>query len=925
MKRLSLVFAFLVAWPLAAQEPPVAPAKPEEKAAPAETPVFTVGVDVVAVDVNVVDDRGNPYRGLGPEDFKVTVDGRPRRLVTVEYVDLSPDARQDRLRTPPPKELEYSTNEGFVSGRLVVVVIDRNNIRMGQGRQALASLGKLLDALDPNDRVAVIGIPGPSPNVDFTTDHAKVLKAAMSMPGHARFFSARLGLAEAQAVLERDSFRRTEVLDRECQGLTGPDLLICIRGVEMEAQDLMTEYRQQSSASLHALRGLLDGLKKVEGPKTMVLVAEGLGTDDPRRENASDIRDIAVAASASGTSIYILQLQPSTVDVTQQRIVMSESEDRNVHRSGLDTLAGMSRGTVFRVAAGAEYAFERIGRELSGYYLLGFEPEEGDRDGKGHGLKVQVARRNVSVRLRDRVVIPLPDSGRADEEALSASLRSPFLATDLVVRVATYAMPDRAGKRVRVLSTAEVSEARGGVTLGYLLEDKKGKVVSSGVQRAPDSPRGVLTIVSTMLVDPGTYTLRLAARDRSGRRGSVVHAVKAALVSAGGLEMSDLMLGGLSAETGFRPSPRSLAENGRLTAHIELQGKEAERVKKAGISLEIAEMEGGPALVSVPMPSVEDAGQRAAQVTLGLSILPPGDYVARATVSVDGKKVGGLTRPFRLPPLARSAPSASGGERKGLAGAVPRFELRRTLAPEVVSHFLDRLLVLTHGPLSPEVKAAIDEAKAGGLLKISDKLGGSGREDARIAFLRGLGLLARNEIDGASAQFRTALRLESGLFPVAFYLGATYAASGDDRQAVGAWQTALITETGAPVLYDLLSEALLRLEEGEQALDISREGVAAFPKDEELKRQFGIACAMTGRDPEALDALGPYVESHPTDAGALFVLLRVLFEGFAGDGKGQGGLDRTRLVQYARAYVDTQGPNREIVAHWLKYLERQPH
>jgi tetratricopeptide (TPR) repeat protein len=291
---------------------------------------------------------------------------------------------------------------------------------------------------------------------------------------------------------------------------------------------------------------------------------------------------------------------------------------------------------------------------------------------------------------------------------------------------------------------------------------------------------------------------------------------------------------------------------------------------------------------------------------------------------VDGKKVGGLSRPFRLPPVARAAPSGGSGARIGLAGAAPRFDLRRALAPDVVGHFLDRLLVLTRGPLSPEVKAAIEEAKTGGVAKLQDKLGAAGREDARIAFLRGLSLLARNDIDGASAQLRSALKLESGLFPVAFYLGATYAASGDDRQAVGAWQTALITETGAVALYDLLAEALLRLDEGEQALDIAREGLAAFPADEELQRQFGIACAMTGRDPEALEALGPYVERHPEDGGALFVLLRVLFEGFADDGRGPGGLDRTRLVRYARAYVDTQGPNREIVAHWLKYLERQP-
>jgi tetratricopeptide (TPR) repeat protein len=144
-----------------------------------------------------------------------------------------------------------------------------------------------------------------------------------------------------------------------------------------------------------------------------------------------------------------------------------------------------------------------------------------------------------------------------------------------------------------------------------------------------------------------------------------------------------------------------------------------------------------------------------------------------------------------------------------------------------------------------------------------------------------------------------------------------------NRQAAGAWQAALITETGSPVLYCLLGDALLRLEEGERAVDIAKEASASWPEDPELRRRLGIAYAMTGRDTEALDALAPYVESHPTDAGALFVMLRVLFEHFAAGGKGEGRLDRSRLVQYARAYASTQGPNREIVAHWLRYLERE--
>ena len=254
----------------------------------------------------------------------------------------------------------------------------------------------------------------------------------------------------------------------------------------------------------------------------MVLVAEGLGTDDPRRGNiVGHPRHRGGGGDVRHVSIYILQLEPSPVDVTQQRIVMSEAEDRHAHRGGLDTLAGMSRGTVFRVAAGAEYAFERIGRELSGYYLLGFEPEEGDRDGKGHGLKVQVARRNVSVRLRDRVVIPLPDSGRARRGGAQRLAAQPLprhrprgAGRDL-----RHARQRR--RKVRVLTAAEVGEARGGVTVGFVLEDKKGKVVGERrAARCATAPQELVTIASTVVVDPGVYTLRLAARDRRAGGGA---------------------------------------------------------------------------------------------------------------------------------------------------------------------------------------------------------------------------------------------------------------------------------------------------------------------------------------------------------------------------------------------------------------------
>ena len=43
-----------------------------------------------------------------------------------------------------------------------------------------------------------------------------------------------------------------------------------------------------------------------------------------------------------------------------------------------------------RSIGNADNAFARLALELSGYYLLGFEPESVDRDGKPHRIKVTV-------------------------------------------------------------------------------------------------------------------------------------------------------------------------------------------------------------------------------------------------------------------------------------------------------------------------------------------------------------------------------------------------------------------------------------------------------------------------------------------------------------------------------------------------------
>ncbi|HEX9190146.1 MAG TPA: hypothetical protein VGB87_23920, partial [Vicinamibacteria bacterium] len=241
------------------------------QAPPAETaqpPVFAVGVDVVAVDASVVDADGRPVRGLGPEDFRVEVDGRPRRLVSVEYV-----GRELEPETPPaPRAPHFSSNEGASRGRLVLLLVDRGNIGRGGGREVLKAASRFLDGLAPADRVGLEFIPGPGKGIEFTADIEDVRRGLRGVVGTADRAGYRVPLAEAVSKIKlNDRVRWEQFLALQCGGslpeggrvIPDPEegvsfrvaqLAQCQREHEEDADRVYQEYRERSLGTQAALR-----------------------------------------------------------------------------------------------------------------------------------------------------------------------------------------------------------------------------------------------------------------------------------------------------------------------------------------------------------------------------------------------------------------------------------------------------------------------------------------------------------------------------------------------------------------------------------------------------------------------------------------------------------------------------------------------
>src|SRR5215210_663967 len=87
---------------------------------PPPKPSFQSSVEVTSLDVSVVDSNGKPVAGLTPADFNVRVDGNARRVVTAEWIALSPAATEVPAVVPPDG---YSTNESATGGRLIVIAV----------------------------------------------------------------------------------------------------------------------------------------------------------------------------------------------------------------------------------------------------------------------------------------------------------------------------------------------------------------------------------------------------------------------------------------------------------------------------------------------------------------------------------------------------------------------------------------------------------------------------------------------------------------------------------------------------------------------------------------------------------------------------------------------------------------------------------
>jgi VWFA-related protein len=383
----------------------------------AQGQTFKTGVDLIAIDVQVVDRDGHPVKTLAPTDFQVTFNGKSHKVVSADLVDYT--AAAGRAAGPGAPTLAPAAFASTPPSRLVLVVVDAGSFDVGDARGVAVAAQSFVDRLPADDRVGLFTYPM-GPKVDPTSNHGLVKDQLDHVSGQHQPIGGRFKMTPGDIidVQAGDSAVIARLVAQNCPGEPG-----CADRLKAEADGETMQFEAQAISSLQTLASVFDAMQRIEGRKIVVLVSGGEPTSD-RTGGRPDIGDLPMQlgerAARADASVYTLFiddnfLKQNSADQRLGRTKAGVSGLANVERDNtvlgrwLDQFSGASGGAFMRVLVGSgEGSYDRILQETSAYYRLGVEPAKEDRDGQSHPLKVKlVNQKNVTLRSRAWAIVPV--------------------------------------------------------------------------------------------------------------------------------------------------------------------------------------------------------------------------------------------------------------------------------------------------------------------------------------------------------------------------------------------------------------------------------------------------------------------------------------------------------------------------------------
>jgi VWFA-related protein len=552
---------------------------------------FRSAANYVEVDAIVTDAAGLPVKGLTASDFQVLEDGRAQPVSVFSFVDLPIERPDPLIHRETQVEPDVATNETAFDGRVFMIVLDGFHVATARSAPVRRQARTFVERhMGENDFASVVHIGNPGAGQEFTSNKRLLLQAID------RFTAQGL---------------RSETASRISDARLTQNL------INVPPQDLDASMREfLALESLESVRRVAEYMGGLTGRrKALLLFSEGISIEilappiriatatttpvDPGPVRAAQTRMIA-EATRSNVSLYPIDPRglavagEDAISIGSVPVQMAEApgfsitgslqREQDLAQDSLRTFADRTGGFAVIHQNDVSLSFDRIIKENSSYYLLGYQSPDRARNGRFHRVSVRVLRPGLRVRTRDGYYAP-DDRVRpapATLDPVREILQSPTPIAGLPMRATASVV--RGGIMGHVVHlTVEVSgrdlalRPEAGVFLNevdfeFAALDMRGAPRAAGkgtlhLRLLPATERGFanrsVRYITEFDLQPGRYQVRIAAREQEGgQRGSLFCDLDVPDFDRLPLSMSDLLLTTSSAALSPTVRERAALERG---------------------------------------------------------------------------------------------------------------------------------------------------------------------------------------------------------------------------------------------------------------------------------------------------------------------------------------------------------------------------
>ena len=183
---------------------------------------------------------------------------------------------------------------------------------------------------------------------------------------------------------------------------------------------------------------------------------------------------------------------------------------------GLEHLAGVTGTQVLKIGTTNGSLLSRVTRETSAHYLVSFDADPTDRRPGSHRVDLKASRPDVTLRVRPTLSRAVTADTASAAKTPHDTLRDAQPYRDLAMRAATFVSrtPDQKVMIVATIEPLDPSVKLNTVVAGLY----SGTRLIAEWTAKPGSAK--LPVRAGLAAAPGTYRLRVAARDLAGKLGA---------------------------------------------------------------------------------------------------------------------------------------------------------------------------------------------------------------------------------------------------------------------------------------------------------------------------------------------------------------------------------------------------------------------